>query len=189
MKIHLSTEAPDRPRHKCLALGIFSDERPPLGICGFMDWRLNGMISRELKQKRISGDFMEKILIASSRRIGAERIFLFGMGKLSETSYDRIYTATHHIARTVDEMLIDNISFDLIGGGRTDLTVAGTTEAMITGFFDFFSENVNKLSTKSCCIVATPPNVEEVFQGIKNFKANVRDLGSVDISRLTDCLV
>jgi hypothetical protein len=188
MQIHLSTEAPDRPRHKCLVLGIFTDEKPPLGIGGFMDWRLNGMISRELKQGRINGDFMEKILIAFPRRIGTEKILLFGLGKLSEANYDRIYTAAHHIARTVDEMLIDNLSFDLPGEGRSDLSVAGTTEAMITGFFDYFSENVNKLSAKSCCIVTSPANVEEVFLGIKNFKTNVRDLGSVDISNLTNCL-
>jgi len=169
-------------------LGIFSDEKPPSGICGFIDWRLNGMISREIKQGRITGDFMEKILIAFPRRIGTEKLLLFGLGKLSDTNYDRIYTAAHHIASTVDAMLINNLSFDLIGAGRSDLSIAGTLEAMITGFFDYLSEDVNKLSTKTCCIVTSPDNVEEVSLGIKNFKTNVRDLGSVDISALMNCL-
>jgi hypothetical protein len=70
MKITLSTDAPDLPKHKCLVLGIFSDEKPPRGICGLIDWRLNGMISQEIKQGRITGDFMEKILIPFPRRIG-----------------------------------------------------------------------------------------------------------------------
>ena len=126
MQITLSTEAPDLPKHKCLVLGIFSDEKPPRGICGFIDWRLNGMISREIKQGRITGDFMEKILIPFPRRIGTEMLFLFGLGKLSDTNHDRIYTAAHHIARTVNTMLINNFSFDLPGEGRSDLSTAGT---------------------------------------------------------------
>jgi hypothetical protein len=166
MQIQLSTEAPDLPKHKCLVLGIFSDERPPSGVCGFIDWRLNGMISREIKQGRIDGNFMEKILIPVPRRIGTKKIVLFGMGKLYDLTYDRIYTSAYHIARTVDEMLMDNFSFDLPGDGRSDLSVAGTTEAMITGFFDFLAENVNKLTAKSCCIVTSQANIEKVYLGI-----------------------
>ena len=187
MQITLSTEAPDLPKHKCLVLGIFSDEKPPRGICGFIDWRLNGMISREIKQGRITGDFMEKILIPFPRRIGTEMLFLFGLGKLSDTNYDRIYTAANHIARTVNTMLINNFSFDLPGTGRSDLTTAGTVEAMITGFFDFLSEDINKLSSMNSCIVTSPANVKEVSLGIKNFKTNVKDFGSVDISALINC--
>ncbi|MEQ8161652.1 MAG: leucyl aminopeptidase, partial [Smithellaceae bacterium] len=63
MQVTLSTEAPDLPAHKCLALGIFSDEKPPRGVCGFIDWRLNGFISREIKQGRILGRFGEKVII------------------------------------------------------------------------------------------------------------------------------
>ncbi len=184
MQIHLSTEPPDLPKHKCLVLGIFADEKPPSGICGFIDWRLNGMISREIKQGRITGEFMEKILIAFPRRIGTEIIFLFGLGNLSDTNYDKIYTASHHIARAVDTMLINNFSFELPGADRSNLSTAGTVEAMITGFFDFLSEDIGKLSAKTCCIVTSPDKVKEVSLGIKNFKANVRDLGSVDISSL-----
>jgi hypothetical protein len=187
MQITLSTDAPDLPKHKCLVLGIFSDEKPPSGICGFIDWRLNGMISREIKRGRITGDFMEKILIPFPRRIGTEKLFLFGMGKLSDTNYDRIYTAAHHIASTVDTMLINNFSFDLPGEGRSDLSIAGIVEAMITGFFDFLSEDSNKLSSKAACIVTSPASIKEVSRGIKNFKTNVRDLGTVDIGALINC--
>jgi len=168
-------------------LGIFSNEKPPGGICGFIDWRLNGMISREIKQGRITGDFMEKILIPFPRRIGTEKLLLFGMGKLADSNYGRIYTAAHHIARTVDTMLINNFAFDLPGEGRSDLSIAGTVEAMITGFFDFLSEDSNKLSSKTSCIVTSPANNKEVSLGIRNFKTNVRDLGTVDISSLINC--
>ena len=189
MQLTLSTEESDRPKHKCLVLCIFSDEKPPRGIGGFIDWRLNGMLSREIKQGRITGDFLEKILMPSPQRLGTEMLFLFGMGKIADTNYDRIYTAAHNLARTVDAMLIHNFSFDLPGVGRSGLTIAGTAEAMITGFFDFLSEDENKLSHMTSCIVTTPDNVKEVSLGIKNFKTNIRDLGSVDVSSLRNCLV
>ena len=63
MQLNLSTENPDLPKHKCLALGIFADEKPPRGICGFVDWRLNGMISSAIKEGRIKGELEEKIVI------------------------------------------------------------------------------------------------------------------------------
>src|SRR5664280_2101122 len=98
MQITLSTEAPDLPKYKCLVLGIFSDEKPPRGICGFIDWRLNGFISREIKQGRITGELMEKVAIPFPQRIGAEILILFGLGNLSEINYDRIYSAAYSIA-------------------------------------------------------------------------------------------
>ena len=132
---------------------------------------------------------MEKILIPFPRRINTKMLFLFGLGRIADTNYDRIYTAAHHIARTVDTMLINNFAFDLPGAERAGLTTAGTVETMVTGFFDFLAEDVNKLSSKTACIVTLPDRVKEVSLGIKNFKTNVRDLGSVDISALTNCFV
>ncbi len=73
MKLHLSIEPPDVPKHKCLALGIFADEKPPRGICGFIDWRLNGLISREIKRGKINGEFAEKTIIPFENAIPAIR--------------------------------------------------------------------------------------------------------------------
>ena len=80
MRLSLSIENPDLPKHPCLALGIFEDEKPPRGIGGFIDWRLNGMLSREIKSGRISGGFKEKVIIPFPGRIGSEILLLFGLG-------------------------------------------------------------------------------------------------------------
>ncbi len=104
MQVTLSTESPDVPAHKCLALGIFSDEKPPRGICGFVDWRLNGFISREMKQGRIVGRFGEKVVIPFPGRINSEILLLFGLGALKESNYDRIYTSAYSIIQAVDRM-------------------------------------------------------------------------------------
>jgi hypothetical protein len=184
MQIILSTQSPDLPEHKCLALGIFADEKPPRGICGFIDWRLNGFISQEMKQGRISGEFMEKIVIPYPRRIGTEILFLFGLGPLADFNYERTYTSAYQIASAVDGMLLNNFAFDLPGENRSSLTTAGIVEAMVTGFFDYLSKDVNKLDNITSCIVTNPAQVKEISIGLQHFKANVRDMGSVDIGSL-----
>ena len=187
MQVILSTESPDLPKHKCLALGIFSDEKPPRGICGFIDWRLNGFISREIKQGRISGEFLEKIIILPCpRRIGSEFLLLFGLGPLIEFNYDRVYTSAYNIAAAVDGMLMNNFAFDLPGENRSELATAGILEAMITGFFDYLSKDIDKLTNMTSCIVTSSDRAKEVSAGIKQFKSHIKDMGSVDVGDLEE---
>lgn len=184
MQVILSTESPDLPGHKCLALGIFSDEKPPRGICGFIDWRLNGFISREMKDGRILGEFQEKVIIPFPGRISTEIILLCGLGPLAEFTYERIYTSAYEIAGAVDGMLLNNFAFDLPGENRSALTTAGIVETMITGFFDYFSKDIEKLADMTPCIVTSPANIKEISVGIQHFKENVKDMDSVDVSAL-----
>ncbi|MDM7985750.1 MAG: M17 family peptidase N-terminal domain-containing protein [Smithella sp.] len=188
MQLNISTENPDLPKHKCFALGIFEDEKPPRGICGFIDWRLNGFISREIKEKRIQGELEEKIIIPFPSRIGSEMLLLVGLGKVAELNYDKIYNAAYNIAQTVDKIGLDSFAFDLHGEGRSQLVTANIMEAMITGFFDFLSTDINKLSVIDACAVAPAASFPSVFQGIRQFKTNVKDKGSVDISSLEESL-
>ncbi|MBP9013588.1 MAG: hypothetical protein KBG22_08260 [Smithella sp.] len=188
MQLNISTENPDLPKHKCLALGIFADEKPPRGICGFIDWRLNGFISRAIKEKRIQGELEEKIIIPFPARIGSEMLLLIGLGKVAELDYDKIYNTAYNIAQTIDKIGLDSFAFDLHGDGRSRLVTSNIMEAMITGFFDFLSTDINKLSAINACAVAPSASFTSVFQGIRQFKTNVNDKDSVDISSLEESL-
>jgi hypothetical protein len=185
MQVILSTESPDLPEYKCLALGVFSDEKPPRGICGFIDWRLNGFISREMQQGRISGELTEKVAIPPNPgRIGSELLLLFGLGPLAEITYDRIYTSAYNIVGAVDGMRMNSFAFDLIGDARSALTTAGIVEAMVTGFFNYLSEDVEKLTNMTSCIITTPSWVGDVKEGLRQFKSHVKDMGTVDFDSL-----
>ncbi|MDP2853537.1 MAG: hypothetical protein Q8O28_04725 [Smithellaceae bacterium] len=186
MQLNLSTHPPDRQKHKCLVLGYFSDEKPPRGICGLMDWRLNGMISWEIKQGHINGEFKEKVVIPYPQRIGSELLFLFGLGNLTDLSYDRIYTVAYEIAGAIDAMKLREFAFDLPGEGRSELTTAGMLEAMMTGFFDFLSNDVSKLANVSICLLTSSERLAGVEQGIAQFHKNVRHMGLVDFSAVHD---
>jgi hypothetical protein len=189
MQLNLSTESPDLPKHKCLALGIFEDEKPPRGICGFIDWRLNGMISREIKRERIRGEFEEKIIIPFLPRIGSEMLLLFGLGKVSDINYDKIYNAAYLVTKTVDKMTLDSFAFDLYGEGRLSLATSNVVEAVVTGIFDFLSSDIEKLSRMKTCAITSSSNLQAFSEGIRQFKANVDDRGSVDISSLEESFV
>lgn len=184
MQLTFSTENPDIPKHKCLALGIFADEKPPRGICGLIDWRLNGMISSEIKQGRISGEFKEKIVIPFPRRIGAEMILLYGLGNSYDVNYDKIYNAAYLIAETIYGMSLRIFAFDICGEDRSSLVTANITEALVTGIFDFLSTDIEKIANMTACIVTSPAHIQEVSLGIQQFKANVNDKGSVVVGEL-----
>ena len=186
MRLNLSTENPDLPKHKCLAIGIFADEKPPRGICGFIDWRLNGLISKEIKQGRIGGEFKEKIIIPFLPRIGSEILLLFGLGNVSDINYDKIYNAAYLVTQTVDGMALDSFAFDLYGEGRLSLVTSNIMEAAVTGIFDFLSSDIEKLSRMKTCAVTSSSNLQAVSQGLRQFKTNVDDRGSVDISSLEE---
>ena len=181
MQIHLSTEPPDLPKHKCLALGIFSDEKPPRGICGFIDWRLNGLISREIKQGKIGGKFAEKVIIPFPQRIGTEILMLFGLGNRSAANYDKIQTAAYQVISAVDALLLNNFAFDLPGENRISMDTAEIAQAMVTGFFDYLSKDEEKLSKMTPCMITSASHLKEVSIGIKNFQAKVRNIGTVKI--------
>jgi hypothetical protein len=189
MQLTISTANPDLPKHECLALGLFADEKPPRGTSGFIDWRLNGMISREIKQGRISGEFKEKIVIPYPQSIGAEMLLLFGLGNSHDISYDKIYNAAYLITEAAYGMSRHTFAFELCGEGRYNLATANIVEAMVTGIFDFLSEDVERISNMTCCIVTSRAHLQEVSLGIQQFKTNVNDKGSVIVGELENSFV
>lgn len=72
-----------------IVVPIFEDEKPPQDLAGLLDWRLNGFISRGLKDKTIKGSFGEATLIPIFSKISARRVLLVGMGQKSEFHLDK----------------------------------------------------------------------------------------------------
>jgi len=184
MQISLSTQPADRQRHKCLVLGFFSDEKPPRGTCGLVDWRLNGMISRALKEGQLTGAFGERAMIPYPGRIASDFLCLVGLGPIAEISLNRVYDAAYDIAAMTDKLKMRDFAFDLPGDNRSALTTAGLMEAMITGFFDYLSRDVDRLASVSVCLVTSADRLSDVARGIEQFNRNVKHVGSVDFSAL-----
>ena len=82
MEVILSTLQADVQECEILVLGFFEDERPLRGSSGWVDWRLNGVLSRYVIDKRLSGTWKETTLIPSQGRILPPLILLVGLGKV-----------------------------------------------------------------------------------------------------------
>jgi Cytosol aminopeptidase family, N-terminal domain len=173
MKITISQASPDALNHDTLILGFFSDERPPKGYCGLVDWRLNGMISTEISQGRISGDFLEKLLYAFPKRIRISRLLLFGLGSLSELTYDRLYNAGYEMARTVSGIRGDDLVLPVPAAGRGPLNLSGMTEALITGIFDGFACKPEELSSSRVEIPVKADHADAIRAGLDRFREHV----------------
>ena len=78
MDVILSDRKTDVQECEVLVSGFFEDERPLRGTSGWLDWRLNGLLSRFLIHKRLIGTWKETILIPSQGRILAPLILLVG---------------------------------------------------------------------------------------------------------------
>src|SRR5690349_1387244 len=63
-----------------LAVAAFSDELPPQGVVGLLDWRFPGKISRWLKQGFFEAKLGEQILFTPGRRLTIDKVLLFGAG-------------------------------------------------------------------------------------------------------------
>jgi hypothetical protein len=111
-------------------------------------------------------------------------LLLFGLGNSYDINYDKIYNAAYLIAEAVDGMSLNSFAFEICGEDRSSLVTANIAEAMVTGIFDFLSADIEKIANMSACIVTSPAHLQEVSAGIKQFKTNVNDKGSVVFGEL-----
>jgi len=63
-----------------LACAVFSDQLPPRGMVGLVDWRMAARLSRYLDAGDITGEVGEVVLIPGKPRIPFEKLLLFGAG-------------------------------------------------------------------------------------------------------------
>jgi hypothetical protein len=185
MKIKISHTSPEALSHDTLILGFFSDERPPKGYCGLVDWRLNGMISTEIAQGRISGDFPEKLLYAFPEHIRISRLLLFGLGSLSALTYDRLYNAGYEMARTASGIRAADLVLPVPAAGRGALKLSGMVEAMLTGLFDGFACKPEELPAIRLEIPVREDHADEVRAGLVRFRDHVGAAG-IEILELED---
>src|SRR5687767_7138419 len=68
-----------------VALHLFEEKKQPRAVAGYVDWRLCGRLARLLLQEQFKGSIDETLLMPSLRRIGAERVFLIGLGDQQES--------------------------------------------------------------------------------------------------------
>ncbi len=64
-----------------LVASLTSDERPPHGLAGLVDWRLAGRLSRLIQQGFATGASGEVLLVPGKPKLPFDKIVLFGIGE------------------------------------------------------------------------------------------------------------
>jgi hypothetical protein len=63
-----------------LVAAVASDERPPHGLAGLVDYRLAGRVSRLLQSGFATGDLGEVLLVPGRPKLPFDKVVLFGVG-------------------------------------------------------------------------------------------------------------
>lgn len=81
---------------------VASDERPPHGVTGLLDFRLAGRISRLIQAGFLTGKVGEVLLIPGKPKLPFDKILLFGIGKQSDFNDPVFRTVLDKILRTLE---------------------------------------------------------------------------------------
>jgi hypothetical protein len=66
--------------------GVASDEQPPHGVAGLLDWRLAGRISALIEKGFVSGKVAEVVLVPGKPKLPFDKVLLFGVGPRADFS-------------------------------------------------------------------------------------------------------
>ncbi len=98
-----------------LVLGSYEGERPPRGLTGLLDWRLNGWVSRLLLQARFAGRPSELLLFPCGHRVGPRRALLVGLGPEAELGEARLSDLLDFVWAAVGRMDSRSIAMPVLG--------------------------------------------------------------------------
>jgi hypothetical protein len=136
MDVILSKERVDDQECEVLVTGFFKDERPLRGSCGWIDWRLNGMLSQFVTEKKLTGDWKETTLIPSQGRIVPRMILLLGLGEVNEYSYLRLRELSPHLLETLKKLEALNVCLSLPHQESYGVDCGKLAEVLIEGIAD-----------------------------------------------------
>jgi len=136
MDVILSIEKVDAQECDVLVTGFFKDERPLRGATGWIDWRLNGMLSQFLIEKKLTGDWKETTLIPSQGRIAPRMILLLGLGEMNKYSYLRLRELSLHLLETLKKLDILRVCLSLPYEESYNVDCGKLAEVLIEGIAD-----------------------------------------------------
>lgn len=81
---------------------LASDERPPHGVTGLLDFRLAGRISRLIHDGFATGRVGEVVLVPGKPKLPFDKLLLFGIGKQTEFNDPVFRAVLDKILRTLE---------------------------------------------------------------------------------------
>jgi hypothetical protein len=180
MDIILSAENVDLQECDAVVVGFFQDVKPLKGSSGWIDWRLNGRLSRFLIERKIRGDWKETTLIPSQGRMMSPIILLVGLGKMSEYSYLRLRELSPYFLETLKKLNVSNICFSLPFGEDTNVDCGKLAEVLLEGIadcldLDRFPDHAEWIKGLHLFFGEGKDHFNEIFLGVQTAKSILED--------------
>jgi len=180
MDVILSKERGDVQECDVLVTGIFKDERPLKGSSGWIDWRFNGMLSRFLMEKKLTGDWKEMTLIPSQGRIIPRMVLLLGLGGVNEYSYLRLRELSPHLLETLKKLDAVNVCLSFPYQENTHVDCGKLAEVLIEGIADClelreYPFNEEWIKNLRLVFAEGEEHFFEMFLGIQTAKSILED--------------
>jgi len=191
MDVVLSTDEIDVQECDILVTGFFQDERPLKGSSGWIDWRLNGMLSHYVIEKKLTGDWKETTLIPSQGRVVARMILLLGLGQVQEYSYLRLRELSPYLLETLKKLNTSNIclslpyeeSYNVDCGKLAEILIEGIADCLDLGQYRFDEEWVKGLRL---FFAEGEERLPEILLGIQTAKSILEDRLPIRIFTLSE---
>lgn len=134
MKINFLQTLPEKSDIDLFVTTLFQDERPPRGLCGLIDWHLNGRISRFLLDRLYSGSFGEKLLFNGAPRLPWFRYLLIGMGSNENLTPERYKELSDLILSSIIEINCKSVCCQVPGFHRLPFEFSRAFELFLSVF-------------------------------------------------------
>ncbi len=188
MDVILSAENVDLQKCDAVIVGFFQDVRPLRGSTGWIDWRLNGMLSHLLIEKKLRGDWKETTLIPSQGRTTPGIILLVGLGKVTEYSYLRLRELSPFFLETLKNLKVSDICFSLPYEEGTNVDCGKLAEVLLEGVadcldLDAFSTDAEWIKNLRIYFGEGKDYFQELLLGVQTAKSILE--GRIDIRMFT----
>jgi len=178
MDVIISKEAVDLQESDLLITALFQDERPLRGSIGWIDWRLNGMLSRFLIENKLTGEWRERTLIPSQGRIYPRLILIFGLGKVKEYSYLSVREVVPFMVETLKNLKTSHVCLSLPYGEEYNVDCGKVTEVLLEGLtdgLDQYPSDRELMENLTLSFGEGEERFSEIFLGVQTAKSILKD--------------
>ncbi len=98
-----------------IATAVASDEQPPHGLAGLLDWRLSGRISALLQRGFVTGEVAEVTLVPGKPKLPFDKVLLFGVGSRADFSEPVYRLVVEKMLSTLEGLRVRSAVVELPG--------------------------------------------------------------------------